>query len=107
MLIITATNVTHSRAKNGNPGQPILARKDGTADYDVWVGINQHCLWKGSVNGHVRDAGAEVLLRLIADHMEEGKKRERLAIAFQEHVLTATGKLWPKRRHVKKPRRKS
>jgi hypothetical protein len=63
MLILTATNVTDPNTKRGQ-------RKDGTADYDVWVGINQVCIWRGSINGHVRDAGAEALLRLIADKME-------------------------------------
>lgn len=59
MFICTASNVT-----------PNLARPDGTADYDVWVGINQHLIWRGSVNGHKRDAGAAALLRLIADRLE-------------------------------------
>jgi hypothetical protein len=62
MLIVTAHNVT---------GDGKLTRADGTADYDVWVGINQRCIWRGSVNGHVRKAGAGALLRLIAARMEE------------------------------------
>ena len=65
MLIVHAVNVT---------GDGKLARKDGTADYDVWVGINERCIWRGSINNHRRDAGAEVLLRLIADHIESVKK---------------------------------
>lgn len=76
MLIVTATNVTHARAKSGKCGQPVLAHKDGTADYDVWVGINHHRIWSGEVNGHVRDAGAEVLLRAIADKMESTREME-------------------------------
>lgn len=76
MLIVTATNVTRTRANKGKCGQPILAREDGTADYDVWVGINHHCLWRGEVNGHVRDVGAEVLLRLIADKMQTAREME-------------------------------
>src|SRR4051812_43170140 len=63
MLILTATNIT--------PGG--LAHKDGTADYDVWVGINHHCIYKGKVTGHVRDAGAGALLRIIAGQMETAK----------------------------------
>ncbi len=70
MFIVTATNVTHKRCAPGKRGEPLLARKDGTADYDVWVGINQHMIWRGSVNGHKRDAGAAALLRLIADKVE-------------------------------------
>jgi len=72
MLIVTATNVTHERAKPGKNGVPCLARPDGTADYDVWVGINQHMIWRGSVNKHHRAKGAAALLRLIADKIEAG-----------------------------------
>ncbi len=61
MLIVTAENVTGDRK---------LARADGTADYEVWVGINQHLIWRGSLNGHQRSAGAAKLLRLIADKMD-------------------------------------
>ena len=43
----------------------------GTADYDAWVGINHHMIWKGSVNGHVRSDGGAKLLRLIADRMDK------------------------------------
>lgn len=64
MLIVTALNVT------GKDGKPKLARKDGTADYDVWIGVNHHQIWSGNVTGHVRDEGAAKLLRLIADKME-------------------------------------
>ena len=70
MFIVTATNVTHERCAPGRCGEPLLAREDGTADYDVWVGINQHMIWRGSVNGHKRAAGAAALLRLIADKVE-------------------------------------
>lgn len=64
MLILTATNVTEQ------DGKKVLARADGTADYDVWLGINQHLIWRGSINGHKRDAGAATLLRLIADRVD-------------------------------------
>lgn len=59
MLIATAQNIT-----------PNLAREDGTAKYDVWVGVNQMCIWRGTVDGHVRMDGAPALLRLIAETME-------------------------------------
>lgn len=62
MLIATAINLT-----------PNLQRLNGTADYDVWVGINQHCIWRGNVNNHQRDSGAAALLRRIAERMEEKK----------------------------------
>ena len=64
MFILTATNVTDLANRT-------LARSDGTADYDVWVGINQHMIWRGSINGHVRSDGGAKLLRLIADAMEK------------------------------------
>lgn len=63
-LILTATNVTF-QARTGK-----LARKNGTADYDVWLGINSHRIWSGKVYGHKRAAGATALLRLIADKIE-------------------------------------
>lgn len=65
MLIVTAVNVT---------GDGKFTHADGTADYDVWVGINQRCIWRGSITGHKRDAGAQALLRLIADRMEEERE---------------------------------
>jgi hypothetical protein len=71
MLILTATNVTHERARSGKSGKQVLARKDGTADYEVWLGINQQCIWQGSVNRHVRANGAAELLRKIADRMDK------------------------------------
>ena len=64
MLILTATNVT-------DPATRTLARADGTADYDVWAGINQHMIWRGTITGHVRSDGGAKLLRLIADAMEK------------------------------------
>lgn len=70
MFIVTAENVTSARCKPGKLGKAILARADGTADYDVWVGINHHLIWRGSVNGHQRAKGAATLLRLIADKVE-------------------------------------
>lgn len=60
MLILTAHNVS------GGVG----TKPDGTADYDVWVGINQVRIWGGKVTGHLRNAGAAVLLRKIADRMD-------------------------------------
>lgn len=66
MLILTAHNVT----PNGN-------REDGTADYDVWIGINRTCIWRGSVNGHMRHTGAVALLRKIADEMESHVRHRR------------------------------
>lgn len=70
MLIVTATNVTKVGTKRP------LARKDGTSDYEVWVGINQHRIWDGPIKGHKRNAGAAVLLRLIADAMEAHPRSE-------------------------------
>lgn len=68
MLILTAENVTGPKKKK------VLARPDGTADYEVWVGINQHCIHRGKIAGHVRASGAAQLLRLIADDMEAAQK---------------------------------
>ena len=65
MLIVTATNVTKEKRKK------VLARKDGTADYDVWVGINQVCIWRGEIKCHTRDNGAAELLRRIATRMDD------------------------------------
>lgn len=67
MLIITATNVTPL---------DVLARSDGTADYDVSVGLNRRTIWRGSVNGHKRADGAATLLRLIADRMDKALANE-------------------------------
>jgi len=62
MLIVTAVNVT---------GDGRLAREDGTADYDVWIGINHHhCIWRGPVKNFVRDRNAAELLREIANAMD-------------------------------------
>lgn len=66
MLILTAVNVTRSIT-----GDSILARPDGMADYDVWIGINQHCIWRGSIFDFKRDQQAAALLRRIADEMEK------------------------------------
>jgi hypothetical protein len=60
MFIVTAHNTT-----DGNGTRP-----DGTADYNVWVGINQDCIWKGAVTGHLRARGAAALLRKIAAQMK-------------------------------------
>lgn len=56
MLILTAQNVS-GLAEYSN--------------YDVWIGINDVCLWRGQVYGHQRSAGAADLLRLIASTFEE------------------------------------
>lgn len=61
MLLVTAVNVT---------GKGRLQRPDGTSDYEVWVGINTKRIWDGTITSHVRDDGASVLLRTIADRME-------------------------------------
>lgn len=63
MLIITAHNVSGG---NGT-------KEDGTADYDVKVRINEQVIWSGPVTRHVRNAGAAVLLRKIADRMDQSE----------------------------------
>ncbi len=70
MFIVTATNVTRDRDTTNRIEWNSLEREDGTADYDVSVGINDFVIWRGSVNRHKRDAGAAALLRLIADKVE-------------------------------------
>jgi len=70
MLILTATNVTLDVLESGHCN-PVLARPDGTSDYDVCVGINQHMIWRGLVRRRRRDAGAAELLRLVAKRMDE------------------------------------
>lgn len=60
MLILTAQNITKENDKL------VLVRTDGTADYDVWIGVNHNCIWRGTVTGHKRDDGAQTLLHLIA-----------------------------------------
>jgi hypothetical protein len=60
MFIVEAQNVTHGG----------LTRQDGTADYQVWVGINDRCIWQGIIANHVRKAGGAQLLRAIADKMD-------------------------------------
>lgn len=64
MLICTAINVT---------GNGKLVRKNGTSKYDVWVGINHHKLYAGTINDHCRAQGAAVLLRKIADEMDKAE----------------------------------
>jgi hypothetical protein len=72
MLTVMACNVTHEHCNGSKPtGKPMLAREDGTADYEIEVCLNARVIWRGSVNGHVRDAGAGALLRLIADKIDE------------------------------------
>ena len=68
MLILTAQNITKVK------GKPAPVREDGTADYDVWIGINHVCIWKGRVIEHDRAKGASALLRLIAKQMEWEKE---------------------------------
>jgi hypothetical protein len=69
MLIVTATNVTDTENR-------LLSRPDGTSDYEVWIGVNHGCIWRGNVCGHVRDRGAAALLRLIADKMEAAEAEQ-------------------------------
>ena len=68
-LIIIAQNIT---------GTDTLARPDGTADYDVEVSVNRkHFIWCGKITNHRRDAGAQELLRRIADAIDEhGREME-------------------------------
>ena len=47
------------------------------SDYEVWIGINQHCIWRGMVKGHTRNEGCEALLRRIADAMENSGIHEQ------------------------------
>lgn len=88
MLILTATNITAERARPGKCGKSVLARKNGTSDYDVWVGINSHCLYHGRIVNHVRAAGAAKLLRLIADEMEVSEISHR---NFEGELLRLAG----------------
>lgn len=65
---------------------PDLAREDGTADYDVEVSINRKSyIWAGQINGHIREQGAAVLLRKIADAIDQHSAEYRL----REHILSA------------------
>jgi len=64
MLILTAENITDKKKR-------LAVRGDGTADYDVWVGINQVCIWHGKIKRHTRQAGAAPLLRMIADEIDK------------------------------------
>ena len=59
MLIILAHNTTGTK-------------EDGTSDYNVEARVNERVIAKMVVKGHVRDAGAAVLLRKIADVWENG-----------------------------------
>jgi hypothetical protein len=67
-LIIIAQNIT----------DPVkLARPDGTADYDVEVSVNRKkFIWRGKIENHKRDAGAQVLLRRIADAIDDNESKE-------------------------------
>jgi hypothetical protein len=60
MLILTATNATVGGLSNA----------EGFANYNVWVGINQHCIWRGEIRDHLRESGAAELIRRIAVAME-------------------------------------
>ena len=66
MLIVTAVNVT-----------PVgMTYADGTSDYEVEVAINsQPPIWRGRIEGHMRDKGAGALLRLIANEVEKNGRR--------------------------------
>lgn len=66
MLILTAINVTTGGT----------TRDGGLSDYEVYLGVGPHCIWKGALAGHIRDAGAPALLRLIADKVEIAKEME-------------------------------
>lgn len=59
MLIVLAHNTTGTK-------------EDGTSDYNVEARVNERVIAKMIVKGHVRDAGAAVLLRKIADTWENG-----------------------------------
>ena len=59
MLIILAHNTTGTK-------------EDGTSDYNVEARVNERVIAKMVVKGHIRDAGAAVLLRKIADVWENG-----------------------------------
>lgn len=93
MLICTATNVT--------PGG--LARCDGTADYEVWVGINHHRIWAGEIKRHVRDKGAAELLRIIATRMDEGAP---LRLKFSKTMEVLFGNVENESKTVGKAKRK-
>lgn len=79
MLIVTAQNVTAKRTGVDRS----LVDAQGFSDYDVWVGINQHMIFKGSIAKHRRDDGAQQLLRRIADAMDADKGQSQL-IALDE-----------------------
>lgn len=70
MLIVTAVNITEASDLADKDILSRLQDKDGKSKYDVWIGINQHCIWRGTVQDHVRDEGAAALLRHIATAME-------------------------------------
>lgn len=70
MLILTATNVTQARGKQA------LVKEDGTADYEVWLGINHHCIYKGPVNCVRTHDSAPQLLRAIANKVEVARVLE-------------------------------
>ena len=57
MLIVTAHNITGTKP-------------DGTSDYDIEARVNERVIAKFQVKGHVREAGAAPLLRLMADQLE-------------------------------------
>lgn len=66
MLICYAHNVTVGG----------LSRADGTSDYEVQVSINERPIYQGSIRNHVREEGASVLLRHIADAMDAHPRSE-------------------------------
>jgi hypothetical protein len=58
MFILLAHNTTGTKA-------------DGTSDYDVEIRINERVIARLEIAGHIRDAGAAALLRMIADAWEK------------------------------------
>ena len=58
MFILLAHNTTGTKA-------------DGTSDYDVEIRINERVIARLEIAGHIRDAGAVPLLRMIADAWEK------------------------------------
>ncbi len=70
MFIVTATNVTRDRDTTNRIEWNSLEREDGTADYDVSVGINDFVIWRGSVNSILL-----LLLFIIAKFTSASEKK--------------------------------
>jgi hypothetical protein len=75
MLIVLAHNTTGTKG-------------DGTSDYDVELRINDRTFAKLQVKGHIRTAGAAVLLRKVADRLDiaENKTRYSHADEYEEKI---------------------